>query len=433
METAAEAIAYIHGRNKWKKTPSFERIEALLAQLGHPEQASQFIHVTGTNGKGSTSKILAQVLRAVGLRVGLFTSPFIMTFNERIQDEQGNIPDADLLAIMQQIQPIADELDNRLADGGPTEFETLTAMMFMYFAQHPVDVVILEVGVGGTWDSTQVIKDKLAAVITTVGLDHTHVLGETLAEIATNKAGIVQRQRPVITGTLPFEAAAVVQTVAAAAGARVYQLGRDFQVTPFSGDAAGERFAVHGTIDFADLTISLQGRYQIDNAAVALQTAALVLPVFNRQLTATIAHTGLEQVVWPVRFEQIAAQPTIILDGAHNLHGVSALAETIASRYTKQRVFVLFSALADKNYPAMLQKLADLSNVQVSVVGFQAPGHRSEMDLQAASKAVIGQPVAVYDDWQAGYAVLQTQVTPDDVIIFTGSLYFVSEVRAALI
>ena len=405
----------------------------MLARLGHPERASQFIHVTGTNGKGSTSKILAQVLRAAGLRVGLFTSPFIMTFNERIQDEHGNIPDADLLAIMQQIQPIADELDQILADGGPTEFETLTAMMFMYFAQHPVDVVILEVGIGGTWDSTQVIQDKLAAVITTVGLDHTHVLGDTLAEIATQKAGIIQRQRPVITGDLPVEAAAVIDTVATAAGAPIYRLGHEFNVKPLAGTAVGEAFNMTGTLALADLMVSLKGRYQMDNAAVALQTAALVLPMFQRTLTVAIARAGLASVTWPVRFEKIASQPTIILDGAHNLHGVKALAETIRQQYQTQRVFVLFSALADKNYPAMLQQLADLPNVHVNVVGFQAPGHRIEMNLQAASQAVTGQMVSVYDDWQAGYAAVQTQLKPTDVVIFTGSLYFVSEVRAALI
>src|SRR5699024_690356 len=195
IETVRDAIDYIHGRHKWTKTPTFERLNKILARLGHPEQQLKYVHVTGTNGKGSTSKMIAQLLRASGLKVGLFTSPYILKFNERIQDDRGNIKDADLLDLVQRLAPIVEQLDVELPTG-LTEFETLTVLMFMYFTEHPVDVVVLEVGVGGTWDSTTVIPDKIAAVITTVGLDHMHVLGNTITEIATQKAGIIQRQRP---------------------------------------------------------------------------------------------------------------------------------------------------------------------------------------------------------------------------------------------
>src|SRR5699024_4063148 len=187
-----------------------------------------------------------------------------------------------------------------------TEFETLTVLMFMYFTEHPVDVVVLEVGVGGTWDSTTVIPDKIAAVITTVGLDHMHVLGNTITEIATQKAGIIQRQRPLIVGRLPKDDNQVLNTVANDMGAPIYQLGREFQAMSLAaGDEWGERFQVTGSINYQNLFVDLIGKYQIDNAAVAIQTAQLVAKYFKRSLTAAMIDSALESVTWPVRFEKV--------------------------------------------------------------------------------------------------------------------------------
>ncbi|MEY4664516.1 bifunctional folylpolyglutamate synthase/dihydrofolate synthase [Weissella cibaria] len=433
IETAADAIAYIHGRHKWKKTPSFARIEALLDRLDHPERASKFIHITGTNGKGSTSKMIAQLLRQTGLTVGMFTSPFIMTFNERVQGNDGNIPDADLLAIMQRIAPITEALDQELPDGGPTEFETLTAMMFVYFAEHPVDVVVLEVGVGGTWDTTEVIPDKLLSVITTVGLDHMQVLGDSLAEIATQKAGIIQRQRPVVTGRLPEEARQVVTTVAHAAGATIFELGHEFEVAMVPGDTEwGERFNLSGTVTQQNVFVDLMGDYQIENAAVAIQAATLAAQLLGRELTPEMVETALAIVTWPVRFERVSNTPLTVLDGAHNQHGVDALAATLARRFKRRTVHILFGALADKAYPEMLHTLADLPNVDLHVVSFQNPGSRTVLDPSEAAAQVTGHTVTVHQDWQTAYQTVKALAKQNDMILFTGSLYFVSEVRANL-
>ena len=431
IETVSDAIDYIHGRHKWAKTPTFERLNKILARLGHPEQQLKYVHVTGTNGKGSTSKMIAQLLRASGLKVGLFTSPYILKFNERIQDDRGNIKDADLLDLVRRLAPIVEQLDVELPTG-LTEFETLTVLMFMYFTEHPVDVVVLEVGVGGTWDSTTVIPDKIAAVITTVGLDHMHVLGNTITEIATQKAGIIQRQRPLIVGRLPKDANQVLNTVANAMGAPIYRLGQQFQATSLAaGDEWGERFQVTGSINYQNLFVDLIGKYQIDNAAVAIQTAQIVAKYFKRSLTAAMIDSALETVTWPVRFEKVATNPEVILDGAHNEPGVRALVETLRTRFSKRRVHVLFGALSDKNYPKMLQLLAELPNVALHVVGFQGPNNRQPINPSEVLEQTAMADLMMHKNWQQGYQTVRAGIQPDDLILFTGSLYFVSEVRQA--
>ncbi|WP_165206507.1 folylpolyglutamate synthase/dihydrofolate synthase family protein [Weissella sagaensis] len=432
ITTASQAIDYIHSRHKWSKTPRFERLNKILDLLGHPERQSKYVHITGTNGKGSTSKMVAQLLRKSGLQVGLFTSPYILKFNERIQDDNGSIQDADLLAIMQELSPIIETLDETLPSG-LTEFETLTVLMFMYFAKHPVDVVVLEVGVGGTWDSTTIIPDKIVSVVTTVGLDHMHVLGNTLTEIATQKAGIIQKQRPVVVGRLPVAANAVIDTVASAMGAPIYRLNEQFKtINHQTTQAWGETFTVTGTVNYQEVFVDLIGQYQIDNAAVAIQTAALVCDYFGLVLTSEHVATALQTVTWPVRFEKISCQPSIVLDGAHNEPGVRALAKTIADRFSEQTVHLLFGALQDKNYAKMLQLLADLPNVDLHVVGFEGPNNRQPINPNAAAHQIKNQTVTVHENWQSGFAAVTSQMQKDDLILFTGSLYFVSEVRQNL-
>ena len=433
ITTAEQAIAYIHGRHKWTKTPTFNRLNKILDLLGHPEQKSKYVHITGTNGKGSTSKMVAQLLRKSGLRVGLFTSPYILKFNERIQDDNGNISDVDLVAIMQELAPIVDKLDDILPSG-LTEFETLTVMMFMYFAKHPVDVVILEVGVGGTWDSTTIIPDKIVSVITTVGLDHMQVLGNTLAKIATQKAGIIQKQRPVVVGRLPESANEVINVVANAMGASIYRLGEQFVATSLQNNQTwGENFTVTGSINYENVFVDLLGQYQIDNAAVALQTAQIVCDYFGITLTNDAVNAALKTVTWPVRFEKVSEQPLIVLDGAHNEPGVRALVETIRTHFGTRTVHILFGALQDKNYVKMLQLLADLPNVDLHAVGFQGPNNRQPLNPAQAAQQIKTQIVSVHEDWQSGLSEVKSQMQSNDLILLTGSLYFVSEVRQNLV
>lgn len=431
IETYEEAVAFIHGRKKWKKTPTFNRLNTLLSRLDNPHLQSQYVHITGTNGKGSTSKMLAQLLRVAGLSVGLFTSPFIMRFNERIQDDQGMIADERLLALVQEIAPVVEALDKELADGGPTEFETLTALMFLYFARYPVDVVVLEVGIGGLWDSTNVVPGELkfATAITTVSYDHMHVLGNTLAEIAEQKAGIFRAGVPAVIGRVPAEATTVFEEWQQKLQLQMDWLGRDFSTQGTIGLDGRLLIDYHGAQDFSQVPLNLDGAYQIDNAGVALRLAEITSQRFERKLTDAMAREALATVTWPARFETLRTDPLLIIDGAHNVAGVQELARTIQQRFAKQTVHVIFGALTDKEYQEMLLMLADLPNVNLHVVSFKAPTSRVAIDPTKVVADLQRSDIQVHADWQTALAT----VAGDDPVIMTGSLYFVSEVRAEVL
>lgn len=421
IETYDQAIAFIHGRHKWTKTPTFDRLALILATLGHPEREQKYIHVTGTNGKGSTSQMMAGMLRAAGLQVGLFSSPFIERFNERIQDNDGQIPDAELLALMQVLAPVVMAQDELHPGLELTEFEVVTVLMFLYFHQHPMDVVILEVGIGGMWDSTQIIPDKLAAVITSVSYDHMHVLGHTLTEITTQKADIIEPERPVIVGPLPDEAMAVVVQLAKERQSDLLVDGKNFHITP-------QDDGLHYTGLGRDIAVqlNLQGQYQIDNAAVAITTILTITPALEIAITNQSIQDGLRHVTWPARFETVQTNPLIIVDGAHNVAGIEALVETLRVKYADKHINVVFSALADKNFQQMLETLLSENNISVTVVPFVAPGARQAMAGLPFKHGRL--------TWQASWQEAMVHTVRDaDVTIVTGSLYFVSEVRHALL
>ncbi|MCW0952572.1 bifunctional folylpolyglutamate synthase/dihydrofolate synthase [Weissella ceti] len=420
IETYDQAIAFIHGRHKWTKTPTFDRLALILATLDHPEQEQKYIHVTGTNGKGSTSQMMAGILRASGLQVGLFSSPFIERFNERIQDNAGQIPDDILLTLMQELAPLVEAQDAQHPGFELTEFEVVTTLMFMYFRLRPMDIVILEVGIGGMWDSTQFIPDKLASVITSVSYDHMHVLGDTLTEITTQKADIIQAERPVIVGLLPDEAMAVVTETVNERHSALLVNGQDFNMTQ-KVDGLHYTGLGHDVI----VQLSLQGKYQINNAAVAITTVLTVAPTLGIDVANKIIQDGLSHVTWPARFETVQTNPLIIVDGAHNVAGIEALVETLRVNYADKHINVIFSALADKNFQQMLEKLLSENNIRVTVVPFVAPGARQAM----SELPFEHERLAWQNSWQEA---LDMTVGDADVTIVTGSLYFVSEVRHAI-
>jgi len=427
-----DALAFIHGRHKWKKTNTFARIQDLLAELGNPQNNLKYVHVTGTNGKGSVSKMTAQILEESGLKVGLFTSPFIMRFNERMQINGEPIPDADLTRIMQRIEPILDKMDATLVEGGPTEFETLTALMFVYFVEQYVDVAVLEVGIGGTWDTTNVIDDKLVSVITTIGYDHQHVLGDTLAEIAEAKAGIIMPERPTVIGKLPAQAREVIAQKAD----ELVELGNDFAVKNVVVDPKwGLRFDFNNDdVTFAEVDLDLMGEFQADNAAIAIEVAQIVLPKFGKNLEINVLAAALKKVQWPARFEKLGDEPLVVIDGAHNPAGILALTDTLKRDFKGKYIHIIMGVLADKNYQLMIEELLTVKNAELSVVGFNSPMNRENLDPHAITDLLPGKHIATFDTWQDGLAhILQQMDVSDDMLVITGSLYFVSEVRNTLL
>ena len=351
------ALNYIHAVQWAGHKPGLERTRTLLAALGDPHKALKFVHVAGTNGKGSTAAMLASCLQAAGYRVGLFTSPFINRFNERIQVDGEQVPDQELVRLVERVRPAADAM----ADV-PTEFEIITALGMLYFAERRCDIVVLEVGLGGTLDSTNVIDPPECAVITALGMDHVKELGPTLADIASAKAGIIKPGSPVVSyGGVP-EADAVIARAAAEQGAplTVVDFGK-LKMEDGSLDAV--------TFDFDGLNgvrLPLIGSYQPRNAAVAI-TALRVLRGRGWNISEQAIRTGLETVRWPGRFELLRHTPAFLLDGSHNAHGMRATVQSLRDRFPGQKFVFLLSIMADKDVDEMLELLLPLAEQFVTV------------------------------------------------------------------
>lgn len=425
------ALAFIHGRPRFKKRPTLERMKFFLARLGHPEQGLKYLHITGTNGKGSVVAMTQAMLTSSGLTVGTFTSPFITRFNERIAIDGQPISDTDLVKFVQQVEPVVQALDQELSEGGPTEFEIDLAVAMLYFQASQPDVVILEVGIGGKWDSTNVIVPEVA-VIVTVGYDHMAILGDTLTAIAEQKAGIIKKQRPTIVGQLVPEAMAVVKATAEVKKSQLITLGNDFTVENLN---PGALFA-HIKFNSPDLhnfqaPLNLAGEYQITNAAIAIQ---LVLTFLKRQhltVQPSVLKSALAKVTWPGRLEVVNDEPLMLLDGAHNLPGIQALTKTIQDDLSNYDIYLLIGILADKQAELMLGELASLPNVHFYLTQFKGPSaKRPSADLGVLIEQINTRyPVKEVTSWQLGLSQITQDMSANDVIIMTGSLYFISEIR----
>ena len=345
-----QAIAYIHSVNWVFCKPGLERIRALCHALGDPQDRLSFIHVAGTNGKGSFCAMMDSILRAQGLRVGLFTSPYILHFTERMQIDGQPISQDELCDLVEQVRPIADAMEDK-----PTEFELITALAFLYFARHGCDVVVLECGLGGRLDATNVIKTPLLSVITGISLDHTAILGDTVEQIAAEKAGIIKPGVPILWCGKHAGAAAVIEQAAAQHGAPFY--------TADHAPLAVRDMTVEGTVfDFdalQGLRMPLLGTYQPQNAANVL-CALQLLRQGGLQVEERAIREGLESVVWHARFEVICRDPLVIADGGHNPEGIDGAVDSI-TRYFDQRVAIVTGVMADKDYAYMSRRIAGVA------------------------------------------------------------------------
>ena len=350
MMTYEEALAYIHGIGAVFCKPGLERIDLLCEKLGHPERGLKFIHVGGTNGKGSFCSMLDSVLRASGLKVGLYTSPYIVEFGERMRVNGENIPHDRLAAIVEGLVPIAEAMEDK-----PTEFEFITAVAFEYFKEEACDVVVLEVGLGGRLDSTNVIRNPYLSVITGISLDHTAILGDTVEKIAYEKAGIIKDGAPVIFGGTDVRAEGVIREVAKERGSELYTVDYSaLEITGTSLSGSEFNFGLH-----RGMRISLLGSYQPRNAAIVL-SAVDMLRTLGLDIPEDALRRGLLSAVWHARFEIISDAPLIIYDGAHNPEGVAAAVESI-KQYFDKKVYLLSGVLRDKDYLYIAKRLSEVS------------------------------------------------------------------------
>lgn len=415
-----DTLEYIHSV-KWQGSkPGLSRTQALLAALDNPERTLKFIHIAGTNGKGSTAACIASCLQAAGYRVGLYTSPFLNRFNERLQINGASISNADLEALIDEIRPAAEAM----ADS-PTEFELITALGFLYFAQQHCDIVVLEVGLGGTLDSTNVIGPPEAAVITALGLDHMEVLGNSMAEIAAAKAGIIKQGCPVISyGGVP-EADTVIAAACRREHVPLYPV--DFsQLTLLPGSLEQTRFHFG---DLKDLTLPLIGSYQPKNAATAITTLN-VLRRSGWNISDTAIRTGLASVRWPGRFELLRSAPPFLLDGSHNPPGMEATAQSLRDRFPNKKFTFLISVMADKDVTGILNPILPLAQEFVAVRA-NLPRAMSAEALADTIRTLGGQAEAA-PTIPAGVARALALAGASGPVCALGTLYFSADVRNAL-
>ena len=423
MKNNNQAEEWIHSRVKFGPKPGLERMKKFMKKLGNPEDELRFIHIAGTNGKGSTVAYLSQLLQGLGLRVGTFTSPFIEVFNERISINGQFISDDDLNNLTEKIKPVVSELDKEDL-GLVVEFEILTALSFLYFKEQNVDIVLMEVGLGGLYDSTNVIKPEISAV-TSIGMDHMDILGSSLEEIARQKAGVIKHNIPLVIGKMPSKSVEeIFEKRCRELQSSIFRFNKEYQgkfvkeFTPW-----GEVFDfANQDIMIKNLITPLKGQHQIINASLALEIYYLFCQKNKYDFSEINIRTSMNKVFWPARMELIKQKPKIILDGAHNMEAVNQLVENMNTEFPDVKKRILFSALERKAIDGMLLKLKEIKNADIYITSFDFPKALDKNNHNFSDFIFI-------DDWKSLVEEFNTYQKMDEILLVTGSLYFVSEAR----
>lgn len=406
-----------------------ERMEELLALRGNPHLKLKVIHIGGTNGKGSTIAFLKKMLEKLGLRVGVFSSPYLIHYTDQISINGESISEARLEALMADYQSLLEgEAVANLQ--GTTEFEIITALAYDYFASEQVDVAIMEVGMGGLLDSTNVCQPILTG-ITTIGLDHVALLGDTLEAIAEQKAGIIKQGMPLVTGRIAPEALTVIDRIAEGKDAPRLAYGTDYQVRHQESVVTGEVFDYTSAVRQGRFQTSLLGLYQIENAGMAIALLDTFCQEDGRELASNdFLGQALEETSWPGRLEIVSRDPLMILDGAHNPHAIKALLVTLQERFADYHKEILFTCIKTKALEDMLDLLGAMPDTELTLTHFADSRATDESVLKEAAKSRN----LSYQDW---HDFLEQNLTDkkeekQTIRIVTGSLYFLSQVRAYL-
>ena len=412
-----EALEYMDSVGFFGSKPGLERISALASMLGDPQRKLRFVHIAGTNGKGSCAAMLASVLKAAGCRTGLYTSPYLFRFNERMQINGEQIPDEALAEIVTRIKPLAEAMEDH-----PTEFELMTAAAFLWFAEEKCDIVVLEVGLGGRYDATNIIEKPEVSVIMNIGLDHTGVLGDTVEKIAWEKAGIVKPGCPCVSYRLDDSVRAVIEEECRQQGAEFSQA--DFAaIEPVFDSLEGQAFLYKGT----SYALPLIGEHQLKNAAVVIE-AVEKLRLSGWNIDADALERGLYAVSWPARFEVLSDEPYFIVDGGHNPQCAQTVRDNLLRYFPDSRRVLLIGVLADKDYGELAEILDEAADEYVCVAP-DSPRALGAAELgQYLSR--FGKPVQVCESIPEAVAAAKEAAGEDGVVCAVGSLYMAGPIRA---
>ena len=412
-----EALAYIHGVEFFGSKPGLTRIGELLEKLGNPQKGMRFIHIAGTNGKGSSAAMTASVLKAAGYRTGLYTSPYLYRFNERMQINGKEIPDDVLAEIVTRVKPIAEAMADH-----PTEFELMTAIALLWYKQEACDVVVLEVGLGGRFDATNIIDAPEAAVIMNIGLDHTAVLGDTVEQIAFEKAGII---KPGTEAVLFQQSESVTDVVRR----RCEELGVPLHIADFSqiksefDSLYGQSFSYRGEV----YALPLLGSHQLKNAAVVLELVEVLRGRGWKLEQGDVEH-GLYAVHWPGRFELVSEEPLFVVDGGHNPQCAQTVRENLLHYFPDKRRILLLGILRDKDYTGLTEILDGAADEYICITP-DSPRALPAAELADFLKR-YNKAVAVCESIRDGVSLALDRSDDESVVCAVGSLYSVGEIRA---
>lgn len=415
-----EALSFIHKTVWLGSKPGLSRTEHLLSLLGNPHKKLKFVHVAGTNGKGSTSACIASILREAGYKTGLYTSPYINVFNERMQIDGEMISDGELCELCEYIKPFSDSM----TDDPPTEFELITALAMEYFYRNGCDIVVLEVGMGGELDSTNVIDSPEAAVICAIDLDHTSFLGNTVEEVASAKAGIIKEGTSVALYDCEKSVYDVFDSKCKEVSASLVTAGFD----KIENVKTSLRFIEFDFGKYKNLKLGLVGSYQPKNASVAI-TAIELLREKGYKISDENIYNGLKNVSWAGRFEILGENPVFVLDGAHNPHGMKATVESLCEHFRDRKITFVVGAMADKDVKGMMSMLLPLADSFIAV----KPDNPRAMKAEELAKLLseLGAKAQSCDTVAQGVKSALDRAGNDGIVACLGSLYFSGEIRKA--
>ena len=423
-----ESLDYLDSLGKFGIRLGMERIEGLLRELDNPEQKIKTVHVTGTNGKGSVASMITNILLAAKLKVGKFTSPHLVKYNERIAVNDADISDEDFALAISAVKIAADNVVRKGVCDQPTQFEILTAAAFLHFYLQKVDYAVIEVGMGGLWDSTNIIT-PVVSVITNVAIDHDERLGNSIERIAMQKAGIIKEKVPLVTAAEGENALGPIVTMAMFKEAPVYLYGKAFWGEEVTSSMDGQKFILHaGDFYQSEYEIKLPGAHQIKNTSLAIVAAKIVSKQDSR-INELALHIGVANTLWPGRLERIHINPDIILDGAHNPNGAQALRNALDKFYPGQSISFVFGMMGDKDMSGVINTLIKPNDVVYAVRADS--GYRAAEAKDLAQ--LIGPNALAEENLSEAYRKAIARAGEQGVVCVCGSLYLVGEFKKMLL
>ena len=427
MSSYKDVIEWLFNLRRFGSKPGLERISYLLKALGDPHERFRAIHITGTNGKGSTTAMAASILRAAGFKVGMYTSPHLSSFTERIIVDDDRIPVKEVVRLVEEIRPIAEEMEGKPELGHPTFFEVTTAIGFEYFAEQGVDLAVVEVGMGGKLDATNVVH-SLVSVITNVSLEHTEVLGKTVLEIAEKKAGIIKEGAPLITAAEQPEVLKLFEKICRERGSEMFIVGRDIRYRRLRHSLEGQWFNLEGLRGvYENLHIRLLGRHQLRNASCAVG-AVEALSLHDIEIPEKAIREGLSKARWPGRLEVVQRRPLVVLDCAKDPKAAENLSKVIQEEFDYNRLIIVVSISSDKDIPSMIDSLSRVGDYFI-VTRHGVMGRAADPAVIAGELKRNSKPYEIVEGVGEAVERALEMAGERDMILITGSVFTVGEAR----